>query len=80
MTVTATPDLTGPSLRGQSRYDWVDVAKGLCMVAVVGLWVDRAMNQQSGWMRDFVVFAHPFRMPDFFLLSGLFVAQVIGRP
>src|SRR6266508_401393 len=28
---------------------------------------------------DWVAFAKPFRMPDFFLISGLFLAQVIDR-
>jgi uncharacterized membrane protein YcfT len=31
-------------------------------------------------MGALVAFAKPFRMPDFFLISGLFLARVIGRP
>jgi uncharacterized membrane protein YcfT len=31
-------------------------------------------------MHYVVEFARPFRMPDFFLISGLFVSQVIDRP
>jgi uncharacterized membrane protein YcfT len=34
---------------------------------------------QSGFMHIFVAFAKPFRMPDFFLISGLFLSVVIGR-
>ncbi len=62
------------------RLAWVDFAKGLCIVAVVALWVSRAMEGSSGWVGYFVAFAKPFRMPDFFLISGLFLSQVIARP
>jgi uncharacterized membrane protein YcfT len=34
---------------------------------------------QSSWMGHVVAFAKPFRMPDFFLISGLFLARVIDR-
>jgi uncharacterized membrane protein YcfT len=34
---------------------------------------------QDGFMHAVVAFAKPFRMPDFFLISGLFLAQVIDR-
>src|SRR5437667_11358156 len=30
-------------------------------------------------MHAFVAFAKPFRMPDFFMISGLFLARVIAR-
>jgi uncharacterized membrane protein YcfT len=33
----------------------------------------------SGFMHFFVTFAKPFRMPDFFLISGLFLPLVIDR-
>lgn len=62
------------------RHAWVDFAKGLCIVAVVALWVFRSMNGTAGWVGYFVAFAKPFRMPDFFLISGLFLSQVISRP
>lgn len=62
------------------RYAWVDFAKGLCIVAVVAMWVSRGMNNESGLLWYFVAFAQPFRMPDFFLISGLFLARVIDRP
>ena len=31
------------------------------------------------WMDHWIAFAQPFRMPDFFLISGLFLARVIDR-
>jgi uncharacterized membrane protein YcfT len=33
----------------------------------------------EGWLHALVSFAYPFRMPDFFLISGLFLARVIER-
>src|ERR1700679_3388792 len=34
---------------------------------------------QTGFMHLLVAFAKPFRMPDFFLISGLFLSVVIDR-
>src|SRR4029079_7411379 len=39
---------------------------------------EQAANAK-GWMHHAVEFARPFRMPDFFLISGLFLARVIDR-
>ena len=67
---------------GAPRVDWVDYAKGFCIVMVVmmhsTLGVEQAAGQQS-WMHHAVAFAKPFRMPDFFMISGLFLARVIDR-
>ena len=64
------------------RIDWVDYAKGFCIIMVVmmhsTLGVELAANAK-GWMHHAVEFARPFRMPDFFLISGLFLARVIDR-
>jgi uncharacterized membrane protein YcfT len=64
------------------RVDWVDYAKGFCIVMVVmmhsTLGVEAAAGRE-GWMHALVAFAKPFRMPDFFLISGLFLARVIDR-
>jgi uncharacterized membrane protein YcfT len=38
------------------------------------------ITRSTGWMQAVVEFAQPFRMPDFFLISGLFVARVLNRP
>ncbi|TKT83043.1 acyltransferase [Aquamicrobium sp. LC103] len=66
-----------------ARVDWVDAAKGICIIFVVmmhsTLGVGLAMGAE-GWMHDVVAFARPFRMPDFFLISGLFLGLVIDRP
>ena len=62
--------------------DWVDYAKGICIVMVVMmhsmLGVEKAAGA-DGFMHALVAFAKPFRMPDFFLISGLFLAVVIDR-
>jgi uncharacterized membrane protein YcfT len=64
------------------RIDWVDYAKGICIVMVVMmhsvLGVEAAAGQ-TGFMHLVVMFAKPFRMPDFFLISGLFLSVVIDR-
>src|SRR5947209_7161310 len=64
------------------RIDWVDYAKGICIVMVVMmhsvLGVEAAAGE-AGFMHALVAFAKPFRMPDFFLISGLFLSVVIDR-
>ena len=70
------------ALADKQRIDWVDYAKGFCIVMVVMMHstfgVELAAGQQS-WMHAVSDFAKPFRMPDFFLISGLFLARVIDR-
>ena len=67
----------------KSRVDWVDYAKGTCIILVVlmhsTLGVEKAAGQVT-WIHSFIEWARPFRMPDFFLISGLFLAQRIDRP
>lgn len=64
------------------RVAWVDYAKGFCIIMVVmmhsTLGVEKAAGAE-GWLHTFVEFARPFRMPDFFLIAGLFLARVIDR-
>jgi len=66
----------------RERVDWVDYAKGFCIVMVVmmhsTLGVEAAV-ERDGWLHYLVAFARPFRMPDFFLISGLFLGRVIER-
>ena len=74
--------LVAPLQSAPVRLDWVDYAKGICIVMVVMmhsvLGVELAAGQ-TGFMHPLVAFAKPFRMPDFFLISGLFLAVVIDR-
>lgn len=65
-----------------SRVDWVDMAKGFCIVFVVMMHSTLGVQEAAGgtgFMDYVVAFARPFRMPDFFLISGLFLARVIDR-
>ena len=77
---SAVAGLSAPSAR--RRIDWVDYAKGICIVMVVMmhsvLGVELAVGK-TGFMHLLVAFAKPFRMPDFFLISGLFLPLVIDR-
>jgi uncharacterized membrane protein YcfT len=83
MTANGTSAVTDRSAASAGgRVDWVDYAKGICIVMVVMmhsvLGVELAAGQ-TGFMHLVVMFAKPFRMPDFFLISGLFVSVVIDR-
>jgi uncharacterized membrane protein YcfT len=83
MPANGTSAVTDRSARpAGERVDWVDYAKGICIVMVVMmhsvLGVELAAGQ-TGFMHLVVMFAKPFRMPDFFLISGLFVSVVIDR-
>ena len=79
--ISERPAFAGASVR-PDRIDWVDYAKGICIVMVVMmhsvLGVEAAAGQ-TGFMHLVVMFAKPFRMPDFFLISGLFLSVVIDR-
>jgi uncharacterized membrane protein YcfT len=81
MTTNGTSAATSGSA-GAARVDWVDYAKGICIIMVVMmhsvLGVEKAADQ-TGFMHYVVMFAKPFRMPDFFLISGLFLSVVIDR-
>src|ERR1700750_1660779 len=81
MTSNGTYAMTPPG-SGDGRVDWVDYAKGICIVMVVMmhsvLGVELAAGQ-TGFMHAVVTFAKPFRMPDFFLILGLFLSLVIDR-
>lgn len=78
---------TGAGPGGAQRVEWFDYAKGICIVLVVmmhsTLGVGEAFAarglEAEGFMHWVVAFAKPFRMPDFFLLSGLFLAFAINR-
>lgn len=73
---------TTDSADASERVDWVDYAKGICIIMVVmmhsTLGTELAAGKQ-GFMHLVVEFARPFRMPDFFLISGLFLSRVIDR-
>lgn len=64
------------------RLNWVDTAKGLSILLVVMMHSAYGVGQDTGGtgvLHWIIAFATPFRMPEFFLISGLFLSQVIGR-
>ncbi|UXN61581.1 acyltransferase family protein [Phyllobacterium zundukense] len=66
----------------KARVDWVDIAKGICIIFVVMMHSVLGVENEAGargWMHPVVAFAQPFRMPDFFMISGLFLGLVIDR-
>lgn len=68
--------------RISSRLDWVDTARGFCIILVVLMHVvvgfEVALAGES-WIDPFIDWAKLFRMPGFFLLSGLFASRLIGK-
>jgi uncharacterized membrane protein YcfT len=82
MTSNGTSAVIVTGQTGSGRVDWVDYAKGICIVMVVMmhsvLGVELASGE-TGFMHVVVAFAKPFRMPDFFMISGLFLPLVIDR-
>ena len=64
------------------RLDWVDMAKGLSIFLVVMMYAASSVGEDTGGVGALhwaIAFATPFRMPEFFLISGLFLSQVIDR-
>jgi len=64
------------------RHDWVDAAKGLSIILVVMMYSAYNVGKYTGGigvLHYIIGFATPFRMPEFFLISGLFLSNVIIR-
>lgn len=64
------------------RLNWVDTAKGLSIILVVMMHSAYGVGQDTGGtgvLHWIIAFATPFRMPEFFLISGLFLSLVITR-
>ncbi|MBB4016990.1 putative membrane protein YcfT [Chelatococcus caeni] len=73
--------MTSPLPTGE-RIAWVDTAKGICIILVVMMHATLGLGEavgREGWMHEVVAFAKPFRMPDFFLVSGLFLGRAVTR-
>ncbi|MGB7285613.1 MAG: acyltransferase family protein [Salaquimonas sp.] len=83
LTASLNPTFSEGKNPSKFRIDWVDYAKGICILLVVmmhsSLGVEKAAGG-TGWLGYVVEFSKPFRMPDFFLISGLFLGLVIDRP
>lgn len=66
----------------RTRFDWVDMAKGLSIFLVVIMYCATSVGEdtgQAGFLQWSIAWAMPFRMPEFFVLAGLFLSQVITR-
>jgi uncharacterized membrane protein YcfT len=77
-----THDQSRQSRHHAGHVAWIDFAKGLTIVLVVMLYANEMAGRSAhppGWLDHVVAFAKPFRMPDFFLLSGLLLSFSIQR-
>lgn len=75
--------MTGAATVSKPRLDWVDAAKGISIMLVVMMYSAYSVGEdtgQIGILHHAIAWATPFRMPEFFLISGLFLANVIARP
>ncbi|MEM1232727.1 MAG: acyltransferase family protein [Pseudomonadota bacterium] len=64
------------------RLDWVDGAKGICILLVVMFHATLHLTPVLGVgaFAEITHFSGPFRMPDFFLISGLFLSRRLHAP
>lgn len=65
------------------RLAWIDYAKGLTIILVVYhhcyLTLINSGVKVSAWMINANLFVYSFRMPMFFMLSGLFIAKSLEK-
>ena len=70
-------------MTSSKRLAWVDLAKGMSIILVVMMYAAYNTGTHTGsvgFLHYVIAFATPFRMPEFFLISGLFLSTVIARP
>ncbi|HEX2256118.1 MAG TPA: acyltransferase family protein, partial [Afifellaceae bacterium] len=67
----------------RERIAWLDIAKAICIILVILMHstfgVEKAAGE-TGWLNWLAEFSMPFRMPDFFLIAGVFLAARIDQP
>ncbi|MEM9349681.1 MAG: acyltransferase family protein [Pseudomonadota bacterium] len=71
------------SHHSSERIPWVDASKGICILLVVMFHANLHITPilGSGGVFDTVArYSAPFRMPDFFLICGLFLSRRITAP
>lgn len=69
-------------MANRTRYDWVDAAKGVSILMVVMLYTTYSVGEDLGtWgpLHYLAGYLTPFRMPDFFAISGLFLASTLNK-
>lgn len=82
MAGTAAAISVGAPAKSRPRVDWVDAAKGLCILLVVlGHAITELANHgySTGIWADVNYVLGPIRMPLFFLLSGLFAGKALSE-
>ena len=60
----------------QGRINWVDHAKGVCIVLIVAMYTTAGYGdlvQQDSWMTPVAAWTSPFLIPAFFVLAALFL-------
>ena len=60
-----------------NRLGWVDMAKGISIFLVVMMYAASSVGEDTGGvglLHWAIAFATPFRMPEFFLISRLFLS------
>ncbi|MBL7699542.1 MAG: acyltransferase [Chitinophagaceae bacterium] len=73
-----------PSVLGNSRYAWIDYAKGICIILVTFRHVQEGLHP-AGTMYPYPVlkfldvFFFSFRMPLFFIVSGIFLGGTLRK-
>jgi fucose 4-O-acetylase-like acetyltransferase len=69
--------------KNKPRLDWVDYAKGIAIILVVYrhilIGIQRSGIEVSVWLRNANEIVYSFRMPLFFILSGVFIAKSIRK-
>ncbi len=72
-----------PSRQPASRYPWVDYAKGIAIVLVVYRHMLGGYESAGVELSEYLLLAqqsvYNFRMPLFFILSGIFVRKSLGK-
>lgn len=74
-----------PSLQKQNRYGWIDVAKGIAIILVVYRHVFEGLSRANLGTESFPILEDAnimffsFRMPLFFMISGIFVASSLAK-
>ncbi len=65
------------------RLFWVDYAKGIAIILVVYrhilIGIERSGIEVSEWLRNVNEMVYSFRMPLFFILSGIFISRTIEK-
>ena len=73
-----------PSILGNTRYAWIDYAKGICIILVTFRHVQEGLHP-AGTVYPYPalkfadVFFFSFRMPLFFIVSGIFLGGTLRK-